>query len=679
MKFAFSLTAQLLLGLLFGLALAFFLPDFAKNLAPLGNAFVMLMQMPVLLFLICSMVVGINKLSFKDAKWLFYYCLIFLLISFFITHLSIFLIPNAFPYFFSINQFSSDSLVQYSFDLTNIFIPENPFKSLSAGNISSIIVFAIFFAFAILKVKKAKPLIDTLNIIKDASIVIAQWISRFAFIGAIGLSSSFVINFESQNVPEIKYYYYAFIFGTVFISSIIIPLFISAIIPISFLRIIKAIFPSLLLAFISGNAIITFPLLLQALEKCMADYQFDKNKYQGFINTLLPLTLIFPISSKLFNILFIYFAGWYYADNIAPDEVVKLASWSLLTTFYSAPEGISFLLEQVQLPKDAVDMFIPTLNTTNKFLALASIASISALCFFTISSWHKKLCFKATSMASCLITAMIGYGAWFWLIHHQIPPTHNEIANYLSLEIENPAIFKTTNQDILEPILADDLLQDIYNNKALKLGFTSDNPPFAYKNLNQDIVGFNIELAHIFAHDLGVQLVLIPLNALQIVDNIWQRKIHLGLIGYRPEHNNNRFYISDPYITSSFVLVAKDYMLDKINENNLAKNIITTNNMLYFAQKKWPQTKQITLIKALDDYLKFPSNNFLLCSTLEAQWFIKNHPQYGIKNLNNEKTEMVFISPVDDAWLQAVNQWISKNRLNNTIDKLYNKWVLQKL
>ena len=102
-----DLGTQIFLAIILGIIFAIVNPSASLSLLPLGKAYVMLLQMPILFFMSCSIIVGVAQLTLKDAKIIFTYAVIFLALSWVITKLSIFLIPLGFPDLDSTRKFVS--------------------------------------------------------------------------------------------------------------------------------------------------------------------------------------------------------------------------------------------------------------------------------------------------------------------------------------------------------------------------------------------------------------------------------------------------------------------------------------------------------------------------------------------------------------------------------------------
>ncbi|MCA9508283.1 MAG: cation:dicarboxylase symporter family transporter [Myxococcales bacterium] len=676
-----NLSIQIIIGIIIGAFLAIYFPSLITYLKPIGTAFVMLMQMPVLLFMLCSIIVGIGHLDLKDGKLLFGYSLIFLLGSWLITRLSTFIIPLAFPPFHAVDKFSSPGANYQSISLIDTFIPQNPFKSLAQGSLSSVIVFAIFFAIALSRVKKPTPLLNSFKAAQEAAMIIVNWIVKLSLLGSLCLSASATQSIAMTNIPEIRFYYYAFIFGTIFVSSLLIPLIVTIFTPTSYRQLMSPILPALLLAFISGNAVITLPLVLSSLQRHMPLLGFDKQKFRGFINTLVPLTFTFPISAKLFNVLFIYFTSWYYSSDALTPDIIELSTLSLLTSFGSSPEGIGYLLDSVHLPKDAIDLFIPTMPITAKFMALANVASIVSMCFFTVSSWEKRLTFNFKKLLITLAIATMGYGAWFLLINSLNTPVPQKTPAYLRQNISDPLPYKII-EDIkkISPLKSKHVFSHIKKSKTLRVGFSSDNMPYSYFNAQHDLVGFDIELMHGLAKDLGLRSINFvnyqndPANLLE------SGLIDIAVSALRPQKNLlNTISISQPYLIGSYVLITPDYLNSDAKNIDPNTPIFTIENFQQQASQLFPHST-IKIIKNIQEFLIRENPKLLLWALPEALTITTIYPQYSIIEDDRFPSDyLTFAAPSHtDQWTKFINNWIELKKSQGVIEQLYKKWFLFK-
>lgn len=682
-----GLTLQIIIGIIVGLLVGLLFEDQAQFLAPLGQAFIMLLQMPVLLFMFCSIIVGIGSMNVSDAKNIFTYALLFLLASWAFTKVSIFLIPLALPPIQSIHQFAALDSSSSELGLINAFIPQNPFKSFADGTVPAVVVFSIFFAVALLRVKNRFPLLKNIATAQEASMVMVGWITKLSFFGVLAITASHAHKLPTLLIPQLKYYYAAFIFGAVFVSVIMLPLLVTVFLPISYPRLMMPLMPAMLLALISGNIVITLPLVLSALHINMKESGFLNSKLQGVTSTLVPLTVNFPVSGKLINLLFIYFVSWHYQDDMLTSEVLELSFMGFLTSFGSAEGGMSFLLNSLKLPQDAMAMFAASLDFTGKFIALARVASIAALCFFTATSFEHRLTFKPKTLVLSCLVVLISFSSWFYFMDLE-QPIKEDNNPFLALSIDQPAtstVLKDNRHLIPRSIHKTSLLDEIKTSKMIRVGFNTNTNPFAYFNKQDQLVGHDIDLAHRLAKDLGVEIMFVPFDFNELVTLLEQHKIDIAMSGVSITAGRlERISFTKQYAQSEHVLVTKDFNVATFNQYTTIEEdpeiliaALQGSSLYDKAQKLFPK-RSIVGLNNYDQFLALGDNSLLYWATPQATHFVMMHPQFGMIKAPHDTAydELAFATSKDAGeFLDYLNLWLGLQKSNGTLEQLYKKWV----
>ena len=128
-----SLSNLILAGLLLGVGTGLFFGEHVAFLSVVGNAFVGLLQMTVLPFIIVALVANIGRLSSDQAGRFGLYAGGFLALSLILAMGVILLLPLALPDRESASFFSTAALQEpVEVDFLDLFIPANPFHSLGA-------------------------------------------------------------------------------------------------------------------------------------------------------------------------------------------------------------------------------------------------------------------------------------------------------------------------------------------------------------------------------------------------------------------------------------------------------------------------------------------------------------------------------------------------------------------
>ncbi len=95
---------------------------------------------------------------------------------------------------------------------------------------------------------------------------------------------------------------------------------------------------------------------------------------------------------------------------------------------------------------------------------------------------------------------------------------------------------------------------------TLRVGYNKDNLPFSFFNSQKELVGFDVELIHQMALDLGVTVEFIPWNYQTAMQLIEQKAFVIGIGGLTvtPERLT-RIDFSIPYINLTAGIVVEDY------------------------------------------------------------------------------------------------------------------------
>lgn len=189
---------KVLLGLFLGIAVGLIVKREILLLKLMGNIFIDLLKMLVSLIVFASVVPGIchihdpKKLGRIGLKTLVYYfCTTLIAITFGLV-CSFFLQPGA---GLSLSRLSiPPASTNYSFlSFITSLIPVSPIASFTEGNILQIIVFSIFFAYAIiLSGEKGKPVLHIIESLADIMYSLAHFIMKFVPYGVFALIATAV-------------------------------------------------------------------------------------------------------------------------------------------------------------------------------------------------------------------------------------------------------------------------------------------------------------------------------------------------------------------------------------------------------------------------------------------------------------------------------------------------------
>jgi Na+/H+-dicarboxylate symporter len=184
MKFRFSLSTNILIGFVLGIVCGIFFGEYCANLKVFGDAYIKLLQMSILPYIVVSLIVGIGRLSYSDAKTFAIRAGLLLLLFWSIAFAVILFMPLSFPFLESASFFSTSVVeVKEQVDFLDLFIPANPFRSLANNVIPAVVFFSISVGVALIGIKEKEGLINDLAILSTALARISYFIVYLTPIG----------------------------------------------------------------------------------------------------------------------------------------------------------------------------------------------------------------------------------------------------------------------------------------------------------------------------------------------------------------------------------------------------------------------------------------------------------------------------------------------------------------
>ena len=128
----------------------------------------MLLQMTILPYIVVSLILGIGRMTYQEAKLLAAKAGILLLIFWGIAFFMVLVMPLSFPELETANFFST-SLVEApkKVDFLKIYNPANPFYALANNLVPAVVLFGILFGVVLMGIKEKEPLIHALAVAAD--------------------------------------------------------------------------------------------------------------------------------------------------------------------------------------------------------------------------------------------------------------------------------------------------------------------------------------------------------------------------------------------------------------------------------------------------------------------------------------------------------------------------------
>ena len=691
-KKGISLSTQILIGLTLGLFVGLFLGDKASALAIVGRAYIGLIQMSILPYMIVSLMLGIGSLSYEKAGKLAFTGGIVLVASWFVAFIMVFLMPFTFPSIES-GSFYSTSLVEVAqVDFIDLYIPVNPFSSLARTVVPAAAVFSVAFGIALIGVENKRSLLDILDATSKTLTRIAIMVVKVTPIGVFAIAANAAGTMSIEEFGRMQSYIIPFIVATLFLTFWILPGLAATLTPFSHREILKSVRDALTTGFVTGNLFITLPMLVESTKKLFEDYRVKNDDTDNYIEVLVPISFNFPNIGKLLTLLFVLFAGWFVGKSIALADYPGFAVLGLFTLFGGVDLALPFLLDQMLIPSDMYQLYVVTGVLNSWFATLLAVMNLFSFTLVAASAatgavrinWSRIFSFTIISLG---IFVAIVLGTRF-VLSEMVSKEDIQRRTLMQSEIKDSQTADIKKTGLKEKVALKKSLELIINRGKLRVGYNPENLPFSFVNDNGDLVGFDIELMHILARELEVEVEFIPWTYDMIGKMIDQNKfdVVIGGLIVTPARLA-RVNFSNSYIDMTTAVVVKDHrrhefkkwrLIDK--ELNIRLGVVgkgrARDTKPYF-----PNT-DIVLMKSYSEFFTNNPNNvdaIVISAEAGSAWTIL-HPAYSVVVPEPHiKAHAALAMPLDSSDFEDfVNDWLEIKKTSGIIDKLYEKWILGK-
>ena len=424
----------------------------------------------------------------------------------------ILVLPLAFPEVDS-GSFFSTSLIapQKHVDFVDLYIPANPFKSLANNVVPAVVLFSIFVGVALMGAKEKEGILKPLSILSDALIKVANYIVFLTPIGVFAISASAAGTMTVEQFGRLQVYFITFLLGTLLLTFLILPLMVSAFTPFRYKDIVGVSKDALITGFTTGNLFIILPVLIQNCKKLFKDYRLEHSEIDSSVDIIVPVSFNFPNLGKLLMLLFILFAGWFYGSSVSFLDYPNFIFSGLFSFFGSVDVAVPFMLDLLQIPADAFQLYLvtgiingrlATLLAAMNLVAFTLMATCAITGLMTIS-WRKAAIY---ALVSILFTVGLTLGSRIYLTHSLQNMTKAEDKAITRMKLKTkpqPAVIrKTVSQESAAVEASLSRLKSIRQRGVIRIGYHKENLPFSFFNRYGDLVGLDIDLAHALAEDL---------------------------------------------------------------------------------------------------------------------------------------------------------------------------------
>ncbi len=688
----------IIVGLAAGIISGLFFGEYCSPLKILGDAFIGLLQMTVLPYIVLSLILSVGRLTTEQARILAVRGIYLLLILWGLGVLMVILMSASFPKWQS-GSFFSTSFLQQS-EKTNIldlYIPSNPFHSLANNFVPAVVIFSMGMGIALINLKNKEKFLEQLDIAVRALKSLNVFVIKLTPVGVFFITASQLGTMSFKQLELVQVYLIVLTVGAIMLTIVILPMMIAAISSSSWKEVLHSAKDAIILAFATGNVFVVLPMIVDSAneltQNCSSGEEGQCNEISGRL--IAPLAFPFPDLGRIWGLIFIPFASWFYGSNLKLIKYPIFLSVGIISSFGSLNNSVPFLLRLMKIPSDIFNLFVAFgFYTTRLNMALKTMFLL-AFTVILISWLSGSLKIHWKSLLKSAASIILIMGIIIVLLRGLFTYTFTKEYSKDKLIKDRPPIGPKVDETVLKesgpnPVKikpGESIPGRIKRRGILRVGFDPNELPFTYFNTGGQLVGFDVDMAHQMAEDLGVKLEFVPFRRETLVTQLEEDNFDIAMSGIQGTINRTSKLLNPaPYLKVTLSLVVPDSERDcftdlsDINSKHDLTFAVVRNG--FFAEKAseyFPNAKivQIESEKEFFDNKGMGLSGMITSAESGSAWTLI-FPEFAVTNPFEGKVRvpLFYLIGNDHEFKNFLESWQDITLNDGTAKKYYNYWIL---
>jgi Na+/H+-dicarboxylate symporter len=685
--------SALFLGILTGI----FVGEPAGHLSDIGDIYVRLLQMTVLPYVLVSIIGGLGRLDSHMASRIGLRAVKVILTMWFAVMLTLLLLPLAYPNWQTAGFFSTSMITEpAAFNFINLYIPSNIFASLSATVVPAVVLFSLLMGIALIKVNNKASLLVITTTIGDSLMKVAAYVAKLAPLGIFAISASAAGTLAVEELGRLQVFLWVYIIAAALLAFVLLPLLIHWATPFTYREVMSTAGEAVVTAVATGTVLVVLPMIIERSKALLAKHNMECEETDSTVDVLVPTAYSFPSAGSLLGLGFILFSAWYVGSPLSIDEYLSFVVMGALTAFGKMAIAIPFLLDFFDLPADQFQLYLLGSVVTGRFATgLATlngfvVTLLVASAVLKQLKWHGML--QAISVHLAVTFAVMC--ATGFALKTLIPYKYEGVKTFESMKAMNVSA-KLGQYNKLIPLSKLDQqkprLDIILARKSLRVGYYDVSLPYAFRNKNNEMVGFDVELVNQLAKDLDITLSLIRIKNKADESKLLKNgsiDITIGGHSITPLRAINVAF-TDPYTFHTAGILVNDAKRNEFSDLYAIQTMKTLNlgvgGSKYYqevAREFFPNAK-ITEVNNVRLFLKgkYKDVDALIYSTEAGSAWAMLYPNFSaiIPKHLQFRAPVAFVLPKGQIdFVQYVNTWLKLKKENGFQTKVYDYWILGK-
>lgn len=686
-----SLATKVLLALVSGIGLGILLGDQVAFLGIVGRAFILLLQMAVLPFVAVSLIAGLGGLSPRGGRSLLRNAGGFLLVIWVTTLIGVLSAPLAFPAWPAASFFSSTLVeARESFDFLNLYIPSNPFHSLSEGIVPAVVVFSLTFGLALMGSERKRPLLDALLAAQDALRRLTSGVISLAPYGIFAIAAEAAGTMAPERLAGVHVYVVTYIALSLLLAFAVLPALVAAVTPLSYRACLAPSRDALVTAFATGSLFVVLPIIADRARKQLAERGADDDACRQ-VDVVVPIAFTLAGAGKLLGLVFVLYAGWQSGYPITPARFPSFAAIGLFSSFAGSAVSLPFLLDLFRVPSDMFQLYLVVDSVVgNRFSALTG--SVHTLCLALLAGsgaagWVRLNPRRVVVWAVGSALAIGGVLGMIRLGFQLFDSPYSGYSTFIQRSFLLPTVPWRDRDDLpIDIPESRDTLERVRARGVLRVGYAPDRLPYAFRNEAGALVGFDVEMAHALAHDLGVRVDFFRTDVDRFPDLLDAGRIDVVMTGLAitPERLE-RMSFSTAVLEETLAFVVRDHRRDEFRSREAVRSIpdlhLAVPGRGYYATKihDYLPEARVTFVDSPRTFFRAEEGQFdalVFAAEAGSAWTLV-YPQFTVAVPHPDvlRVPVGYATARDDRRMaEFIDAWILLKRNDRTIARLFAYW-----
>lgn len=694
-----SFPLQMALATFLGIFVGLFFGEKAAILAPWADAYIMLLKITAIPYLIVAIVHGIGLLNTGTAKQILKKGSLFIAIAISINIMMVYLIKWVFPAGKGGAPISYVMKETTHLDFAQLLIPDNIFADLANNIVPAIVVFSLLVGIALMHIAEKQSAMLSLETLLKALTRITHWIARITPFGTFIIMANQMGTAQFFIIKQMATYIILYILGTSLVVFWIAPRLVSMLTNMSAYEWIKNLVPVLILAYTTNLVIVCLPYIINIVQKETQElYPKDanlQNQIQGTVSIVFNLPL-----GSIFITVFIFFLSVFYSTELNLRNQIELFLTTFLTSLGAVGLGawinsLTFILETLGLPTDGISLYLTTLPFTAGFQSMVSAMLVATLSFLITLACRGLLRhnWKKIVLNSAFIFLPIFIIFAAFKSYPILPRIENKAKHIDALEIQSGIQIKVYAQkETIPPVEFDsneDPFSRILRTKILRVGYDPNAMPFSFYNKAKKLVGYDIAFALELAYDLDCSLEFIPINYDSIGRDLENGVYDIGMSAISlTEERLKSMCFTSPYLEGKIVFITNEKNKRPLSSVEFIKlreefkiAVFKGSSAEMIARQEFSPEK-IIAINNHEEFLNLSQSHVLLMwEEQEAIAWASAHPNYSVIAPNPSLGKDPLSYPIKygaSNFMCYLDNWLKLKADEGFTEKQYTLWILGK-